>query len=102
MLPNILEPSFLDQPVSLDQNQLASNDNNYQNLILSDQFSPSTTLAAKNRVYSLPAGLAVAALNINLSSLGPLYSRARTGSSTRASRATSPSFGNCADNNRLR
>lgn len=100
MLTNLLKKNFLDQPVSLDQNQLASTDTHTQNLILSDQFSQSTTLAAKNRVDCLPAGLAVAAaLNINLSSLGPLYSRARTNtsSSTRASRATSPSLGN-ADN----
>lgn len=104
VLTNLLKTNFLDQPDSLDQTQLASIDNHSQNLMLSDQFSQSTTLAAKNRVDCLPAGLAVAALNINLSSLGPLYSRARanTSSSTRASRATSPSFGNSAENNRLR
>lgn len=100
---NLLKTNFLNK--TLDQtNELARNPNQNQNLILSDQFSQSAPVAAvKSRVDSHAVGLTAAALNINLSSLGPLYSsRSKDqNSSTRVSRAASPALGNSADNNRL-
>lgn len=100
---NLLKTNFLNK--TLDQtNALARNPNQTQNLILSDQFSQSAPVAAvKSRVDSHAVGLTAAALNINLSSLGPLYSSRskEQNSSTRVSRAASPALGNSAENNRL-
>lgn len=107
---NLLKSNFLSKSVTLDQNQLASTNTHTRNLPLSDHFSRSTTtpIAAKSRTECPPSGLTVAALNINLSSLGPLYSGAggickeSSSSSNRVSRAASPSLGNSADNNRFK
>jgi hypothetical protein len=106
---NLLKTNFLNN--SLDQTQLAHIHNTHtQNLLLSDQFSRTTTsVAGKSRAhYPIPAGLSVAAaLNINLSALGPLggyigasHSK-EPNSSNRVSRAASPALGSSAENNRL-
>lgn len=107
MFTNLLKTNFLSKTVTLDQNQLADTKTHTQNSLLSGQSSHSTPAAAKSRTESTPAGLSVAALNINLSSLGPLYSNAGsisrdTNSSNRVSRAASPSLGNSAENNRFK
>ena len=102
---NLLKTNFLD-----DQKKLAETQSNNQNLmLLSDQSSHSTKVSATRSrgLDYTSAGLAVAALNINLSSLAPLYSVAvsnpfkEMNSSSRVSRAASPAFGNSAENNRL-
>lgn len=102
---NLLKTNFLNN--SLDQKQLAHTHNTHtQNLLLSDQFSRTTTsVAGKSRAHTLvPGGLSVAAA---LSSLGPLggYIAAshskESNSSNRVSRAASPSLGSSAENNRL-
>lgn len=103
MFTNLLKTNFLNKSANLDldQNQLANTNTLTKNLMLSDQFSPSTTSAAKSRTDRATAGLSVAALNINLSSLGPLYSHGlskESNSSNRVSRAASPALGNSADN----
>lgn len=108
MFTNLLKTNFLNKSVALDQNPLANLNTNTQNLNLSDQFSRSMPVTANSRRLDFPpAVLSVAALNINLSSLGPFYASAGTGhskdtnSSSRASRAASPALGNPAENNRL-
>lgn len=105
---NLLKTNFLNKTLYTDQNQLANTNTHNQNLILSDQSSHSTpAVAAKSRTESSRAGLSVAALNINLSSLGPLYASAagaiskESNSSNRVSRAASPSLGQSAENNRF-
>ena len=105
---NLLKTNFLAN--SLDQTQLAHTQNTHTQNLLSDQFSRPTTLAGgKSRAHTLvPAGMSVAAaLNINLSSLGPFggyigasHSK-ETNSSARVSRAASPSLGSSAENNRF-
>lgn len=108
LFTNLLKTNFLNKSVTLDQDQLASTNTHNRNLSLSDQFSHSTTVAAKRRKEYSPSGLTVAALNINLSSLGPLYSSAGgickepNNSSNRVSRAASPALGSSADNNRFK
>lgn len=94
---NLLKTNFLDpKPLATTNSQIQNSSPN--------QSSHHVTVAAKSRPDITPAGLSVAALNINLSSLGPLYSSAvhrDTNSSNRVSRAASPSLGNSAENNRL-
>lgn len=108
LFTNLLKTNFLNKSVTLDQDQLATTNTHNRNLSLSDQFSHSTTVAAKSRKEYSPSGLTVAALNINLSSLGPLYSSAGgickepNNSSNRVSRAASPALGSSADNNRFK
>lgn len=106
MFTKLLKTNFLNSKSleTLDQNRLAKTNIHIQNLNLSDQFSRPTPVAAKSR----PDLTTVAALNINLSSLGPLYSSSaahhskETNSSTRVSRAASPALGSSAENNRLK
>lgn len=105
LFTNLLRRNFLEKMPNPDQ--LATTNPLSQNLmLLSDQSSQSTPVATKSRVERSPAGLSVAALSINLSSLGPLYSGAvsnfkEQSSSARVSRAASPALGNSAENNRL-
>lgn len=95
---NLLKTNFLDPK------PLAPTNFDTQNSF-PEQSSSHAAVAAKSRLMT-PAGLSVAAaLNINLSSLGPLYSSAVTkdaSSSNRVSRAASPSLGSSAEHNRLR
>lgn len=94
---NLLKTNFLDpQPLATTNSQIQNSSPN--------QSSHHTTATAKSRHdITTPAGLSVAALNINLSSLGPLYATVHRdmNSSNRVSRAASPSLGSSAENNRL-
>lgn len=107
MFTKLLKTNFLNsKSLTIDQNRLANTNIHNQNLNLSDHFSRPTPVAAKSRAADLTT---VAALNINLSSLGPLYSSSGvhhsnrdTNSSTRVSRAASPALGTSAENNRLK
>lgn len=106
MFTKLLKTNFLNSKTlnTLDQNILANTNIHTQKINLSDHFSRPTPVAAKSRADLTT----VAALNINLSSLGPLYSSSGvhhskdTNSSTRVSRAASPALGTSAENNRLK
>lgn len=108
MFTRLLKTNFLTKTLALDQNRLARLNIQNLNLNLSDQFSHPTPVAVRSRSDFPPAGLTAAALNINLSSLGPLCSSSSgnhskdPNSSTRVSRAASPAFGNSAENNRFK
>lgn len=95
---NLLKTNFLDpKPLAPTNTQIQNS--------FPEQSSSHAAVAAKSRFHITPAGLTAAALNINLSSLGPLYSSAvtkDTSSSNRVSRAASPSLGTSAEHNRLR
>lgn len=95
---NLLKTNFLDpKPLAPTNSQIQNS--------FPEQSSSHAAVAAKSRFHITPAGLTAAALNINLSSLGPLYSSAvtkDTSSSNRVSRAASPSLGSSAEHNRLR
>lgn len=106
MFTKLLKTNFLNsKSLTIDQNRLANTNIHTQNLNLSDHFSHPTPVAAKSRAADYTT---VAALNINLSSLAPLYSSSGvhhskdTNSSTRVSRAASPALGTSAENNRLK